>query len=56
MSSLDKTIEKLINSRLSKFLEDKKILYYKDFGFRNTFSTAHAIIDLIENIQKALDD
>ena len=34
----------------------KKIFYSKQFGFRKRFSTFHAIISLIKNIQKGVDD
>ena len=43
-------------NRLSKFLEDNKRLFTKQFGFRNKHSTNHALIDLTEIIRKALDD
>ena len=55
-SNLDKIIEKLMYNRIIRFLEKNKIIYYKQFGFRKNFSTAHAIITLIENIQSALDN
>ena len=32
------------------------MLYKKQFGFQNNFSTAHAVITLIENIEKAIDN
>lgn len=53
---LDKVIENLMHSRHSKFPEDKDFFHYKDLGARKKLSTAHAIIDLIENTQKSLDD
>ena len=56
LSNLDKILEKLMHTRLMKFLEDEKILYHKQFGFRKNYSTAHAIISLIENIEKAIDN
>ena len=56
LSNLDKIIEKLMYNQIIQFLEDNKIIYYKQFGFRKNFSTAHAIITLIENIQSALDN
>ena len=45
-----------MHSRLTEFLEGKRILYYRQFGFREDFSTNHAILTLVESIQKALDD
>ena len=35
---------------------DQKALYKKQFGFQKKFSTAHAVISLIENIEKAIDN
>ena len=34
------------------FLNDEKVLYKKQFGFQKTFSTAHAVVSLIEIIEK----
>ena len=56
LSNIDKILEKLMHSRLIEFLEESKILYYKQFGFRKDFSTNHVILNLPEIIQKALDD
>ena len=56
LSNLDKIIEKLMHTRLLKFLENEKVLYEKQFGFRRNFSTAHAIISLVDNIEKAIDN
>ena len=38
------------------FLNDQKILYKKQFRFQKNLSTAHAVISLIENIGKAVDN
>ena len=48
--------EKLMHSRLTEFLEEKQILYYRQFGFRKDFSTNHAILTFLESTQKALDN
>ena len=56
LSNIDKIFEKLMHSRLTELLEERQILYYKQFGFRKDFSTNHAILNLLEIIQKALDD
>ena len=55
LSSLDRIIEKLMYNRIIQFVEDSKIIYYKQFGFRKNFCTARAIITLIEKVQSALD-
>lgn len=38
------------------FFEEKKILFYKKFHFRKKISTTYAITDLLQNIQKALEE
>ena len=38
-----------------KFLSEQKILYLKKFGFKKNFSTAHAIINLIDSIENAFN-
>ena len=56
LSNINKIFEKLIHGRPIEFLEERQILYYKQFGCRKDFSTNHAILNLLEIIQKALDD
>ena len=56
LSNLDKIIEKLMQKRLMEFLNEQKVLYCKQYGFRKSFSTAHAIINLIDNIESAIDN
>ena len=56
LSNIDKIIEKLMHKRVMNFLIDHKILYKKQFGFQKNFSTAHAVIKLIEDIEKAIDN
>ena len=38
------------------FLNDQKVLHKKQFGFQKHFSSLHAVISLIENIEKAIDN
>ena len=45
-----------MHSRRTEFKEEKQILYYRQFGFKNDFPISHAILTLLESIQKALDD
>ena len=54
--SIDKIFEKLMHSRLVEFYEERQILYFKQFDFWKDFSTNHAILNLLEIIQKVLDD
>ena len=55
-SNMYKFFEKLMHSRFIVFLEEKHILYYRQCGFRKDFSTNHAILILLDCIQKAIDD
>ena len=48
LSNLDKIVEKLIPSRPMTLLYDQKILYLKQFGYRQKMSTSHAIISPID--------
>ena len=47
-------MENLIHHRLYIFLENKKILFDKQFGFRNKHSTTPALLEIMEKI-RALD-
>ena len=42
--------------RLYTFLDYNNIIYNLQFGFRQQYSTYHALINKTENIRKALDD
>ena len=42
--------------RLYIFLDNKNIIYDLQFGFRQQYATSHAVINITENIRKALDD
>ena len=43
-------------NRMIKFLEKNDIFYTKQFGFRSKHSTDHAILCIIDRIQKAIDN
>ena len=54
LSNVEKILEKLMYKRLYTFLNSNNITYNLQFGFRQ-YSTSHALIDITENIRKALD-
>ena len=56
LSNINKIFAKLMHSRLIEFLEERQSICYKQLGFQKDFSTNHAILNLLEIIQKALDD
>ena len=55
LSVISKIFEKLIYKRIYFYLDQKKLIYSKQFGFRANYSTNHAIISLTEHIRKLLD-
>ena len=55
LSIFDKIIEKLMHSRLYKFLEDSNILYDKQYGFRKGNSTIFSLIEITEKIKESID-
>ena len=56
LSNLNKILEKLMFNRMYEFLEKYKCIYKLQFGFRKKHSTNHALIEITENIRKALDN
>ena len=56
LSNLGKIFEKVMYSRVSDFLENCNILYERQFGFRKGHSTNHALISIVEEIRKNLDN
>ena len=55
LSNIERMLEKLMYKRLYTFLDYNNIIYDLQFGFRQ-YSTSHALINITENIIKALDD
>ncbi|CAB3228852.1 unnamed protein product [Arctia plantaginis] len=55
LPSLSKILEKIINTRLKKYLEEKDIISINQYGFRSNRSTNDAVHELTENIVQALD-
>ena len=56
LSNVEKILEKLMYKRVYNFLSQNNIIYDLQFGFRQKFSTSHALINLTENIRQALDE
>ena len=55
ISVFDKLLEKLMYNRLIKFLEKNNVLFENQFGFRAKHSTDHAVLCIIDKIQKAIE-
>ena len=56
LSNIEKILEKLMYNRLYTFLDYNYFVYDLQFGFKQQYSTSHALIIITENIRKALDD
>ena len=54
--NIQKILEKLTYKRSYTFLNNNNIIYNLQFGFREQYSTSHVLINITENIGKALDD
>ena len=55
LSDLEKLIEKLIHSRMNKFLEYHECFYKNQFGLRKKHSTNHALITITEKINMSVE-
>ena len=56
LSVFSKIFEKLMYSRLYKFLDDFEILYPLQFGFCENCSITHALLCLSETIKQSIDN
>ena len=54
LSVFNKLLERLMYIRMIKFLETNEVFYTKQFGLRFRHSTDHAILCIIDRIQKAI--
>ena len=49
LSNIEKTLEKIMYKRLYNFLNKNNVIYNLQFGFRQQYSTSHALINITEN-------
>lgn len=56
LPSLSKIMEKLLNKRLTNYLEQNKVISNKQFGFRRGKSTEDAVGGLVNEIARNLDN
>ena len=50
-----KILEKIMYNRLYKYLIDNSMLYKKQFGFQEGYSTEHAIVQLVDQIRNSFE-
>ena len=55
-SDIEKILERLIYNRIYKIFSDNNLISSLQFGFRQKYSTVHALISLTEDIRKSLDE
>ena len=55
LPAFSKLLEKIIATKLCKFLESHQILYKHQYGFRQKHSTIHPVIHLLKHISEAND-
>jgi len=55
LSNISKIIEKLMHSRLYKFLQQSKCFYQNQFGFRLKRSTSDALVCILDSLQSKMD-
>lgn len=55
ISPFGKILERLVYNQMVLFLEKHSILYNYQFGFRKGYSTEYAILEIIDNLKKAID-
>ena len=56
LSNVDKIMEKLVHKRMVNFLENNKLLYNRQFGFRSKHSTVHGLTTITEDLKKSIDE
>ena len=56
LSIYNRIFEKLMYSRLTKFVRDCNILYDQQYGFHSKHSTQHAILDIVNTILQNMDN
>ena len=56
LSNIENILERLIYKGIYKFFSDNNLIYFLQFGFRQKYSTVHALISLTENIRKKTDE
>lgn len=56
LSFTSKILEKLMKYRVVKYLESNSIIYDKQFGFREGYSTTDAVLEFVDSCTSSLDN
>ena len=55
LSNFNRIFEKVMFKRLKMFLDQNDILFRSQYGFREKYSTQHAILDIVNTVQSNMD-
>ena len=55
LSVFNRIFEKIMYNRLKSYIEDNELLFEAQYGFREKFSTQHAILDIVNTVQTNMD-
>ena len=55
LSNFNRIFEKVMFKRLKMFLDQNDILFRSQYGFRDKYSTQHAILDIVNTVQSNMD-
>ena len=56
LSTINKIFEKILHTRLTKYIEEFNLLYKYQFGFRKNHSTEHALVEIVDQIRFSIDN
>ena len=56
LSNYNRIFEKIMFNRLKAFIDKKEILYRSQYGFRDKHSTQHAILEIVNSLQRNMDN
>ena len=56
LSHINKIFETIISNQIKNFLKKHNILYKYQYGFRESHSTDHALIEIVDSIKFSIDD
>ena len=49
-------MEKLVHKRMVTYLENNKLFYHRQFGFRSKHSTVHGLTTITEDSKRSIDE
>ena len=56
LSNISKIFERVMYNRMEHFIDEHKLIYKYQFGFRKKYSTNHALLSIVEQINTNLDN